>query len=103
MMAEKRKRPIGRTPLPGEEQRAEGEGAMHRVELEGEEIELRQEETPLPEQGGTEIPSADMTRTTMNLTEPVDLPQQDEDFRQAVQELPPERQQESIAKRKRRA
>ena len=99
----KRKRPIAPTPLPGEEGKEMGQGPRHMVELEGEEIELRQEEAPLPEGGGTEAPSSDMTRTTMHLTEPVNLKEIEEEFREAVRELPPERQIESIKKRKRAA
>jgi len=60
--------------MPGEEEKETSTGIGHIVELEGKEIELRQQEPPLPEGGGTEAPSSDMTRNTMRLTEPVDLP-----------------------------
>jgi len=95
----KRKRPIAPTPLPGEEEKVLGFSPQRMVELEGEEIELRQEEAPFPEGGGTEAPSSDMTHLSQ-LTEPANLKQLDEDFREAVENLPPERQIESIKKRK---
>jgi len=50
----KRKHPIA--PLPDEEEKEMGQGTRHIVEMEGEEIELRQEEAPLPESGGMEAP-----------------------------------------------
>ena len=99
----KRKRPIAPTPLPGEEEKELSFSPQRMVDLEGEEIELRQEAPEIPEGGGTEAPSSDMTRTTMDLTEQANLKQLDEDFREAVKNLPPERQIESIKKRKRAA
>jgi len=103
-MARKRKRPIeptsatkqdavqmaASTSAPGSS--ASGGGARKHVQSEGEEIELRQAEAP---DAIEELTIAPQTREIP--------PEVDDAFRQAVHELPADRQMEQIRKRKRAA
>ena len=103
-MAEKRKRPIRPTPKPGEEAVERGEGHRRQVELEGEEIELRQFAAPEADEGnpgGPEVSPMDLLETMVK-SEPVNLPEIEEEFRRAIRELPAQRRREGIGKRKRR-
>ena len=115
-MAEKRKRPIAPTAKPGEEaagtqadiasergSRGTGGGHMHQVELEGEETELRQQEIPEAYEshlGGADVPEEDLTKQ-IDVAAQAQLPETDEEFKREIRELDPERQRESIMKRKR--
>ena len=112
-MAEKRKRPIEPTAKPGEEAveietgiapRPKGGGRRRQVELEGEEIELRQAAPPQPiagAEGGPDILEEEFPPNLKILNQ--QYLETDEEFNQAVEALDPERQRNSIMKRKRAA
>jgi hypothetical protein len=115
-MVEKRKRPIEPTAKPGEEavsieaniasepgSMGLGGGHMHEVQLESEEVELRQPEmreaTESNEAGFDERGEIiQMRGNTQALS-----PKTETEFNEAVENLDPERQRESIMKRKRAA
>lgn len=101
-MVEKRKRPIEPTAKPGEEPDSTrlGSGHKHQIELEGEEIELRQ--TQMREATESIVGGMDVSHESLPVQHELSS-ETDEAFNDAVEHLDPKRQHESIMKRKRAA